>query len=187
MNALTAWTRDLSSCSRPIRSFRHPKQQKFRKLSDKLGLNVPDGLLALAARQRRRSESVQNVNCSRTARVGRPFSPGGHQRNGGSAVGFAASVGNAGHRRNGRATQRWYGNPSRQGSTSRDQGQNSSRRKRTSTRRGQNPSRRGSTSRRRNPKDPCRGGQTQRRGREIRRGREARKALGPATLLREYL
>ena len=158
MNVLTAWTRDLSSCSRPIRSFRHPKQQKFRKLSDKLGLNVPDGLLALAARQQRRSESVQNVNCSRAARVGCPFSPGGHQRNGGSAVGFAASVGNAGHRRNGRATQRSHGNPSRRGSTSRQPRQNPTRRKRTSTRRGQNPSRRGSTSRRRNPKDPCRGG-----------------------------
>src|SRR5215471_16303817 len=160
-------------CNRPIRSFRHLNQQKFRKLSDKLGLNVPDGLLALAARQRRRSESVQNVNCSRTARVGCPFSPGGHQRNGGSAVGFAASVGNAGHRRNGRTTQRSHGDPSRRGSTSRDQGQKSSRRKRTSTRRGQNPS--------------CRGCQTQGRGREISRGREARKALGPATLLREYL
>src|SRR5215831_17400590 len=138
-------------------------------------------------RQQRRSESVQSFNCSRTARVGGPFPPGGHQRNGGSTVGFAASVGNAGHRRNGRATQRSHGNPSGRGSTSRHQGQSSSRRKRTSTRRGQNPSRRGSTSRRRNPKDPCRGGQTQRRGREIRRGREARKALGPATLLREYL
>jgi hypothetical protein len=58
---------------------------------------------------------------------------------------------------------------------------------RTSRHRGQNPARRISTSRCRSPQDPCRSGQAWRCGREIHCGREARQAVGPATLLRGSL
>ncbi len=54
--------------------------------------------------QQRRSGSVQNVNCSRTACIGNRFPrPGGHQRNGRPAGRFAASLNNSGCR-NGRTT-----------------------------------------------------------------------------------
>jgi hypothetical protein len=54
--------------------------------------------------QQRRSGSVQNFNCSRTACIGNRFPrPGGHQRNGCPAGRFAASLNDAGCR-NGRTT-----------------------------------------------------------------------------------